>query len=722
MTPQRFQEIERLFHAALDRPDEERLAFINAACGNDTELHRELMALLDSEGKAETHLNSLVRGAAASLDEQSPGADVGRQIGPYTLIREVGRGGMGVVYQALRSDGEFFQTVALKLVKRGMDTDHILRRFRAERQILATLSHPNIASLLDGGTTDDGRPYFVMEYIEGKPLLKYCQGKDVAQKLELFRAICAATHHAHQRKVIHRDLKPGNVLVTGEGTPKLLDFGIAKLHMPELMGGEGPLATTGSFQMLTPEYASPEQIRGEAVTAAADVYSLGVILYEMLAGRRPPKSETRPPRPSLQTPGLGRDLDNIIVKAMQPDPGRRYQSAIALSEDVGRYQANETVEARGEEFRDRARHLVRRSGRIAVAVVLGLILVATSVVASRRYQAARPPKTLADQVLMEMYLRANDLMAQDPRLKDWPGGIPAQFLEAMKLLEQVTSREPTFPGAWTQLSEAYRYGTEFDGAHRDMWRQKAKAAALQAVRLDAESADAYFILGDIALYEEWDFTAAEKFLKRAVDLNPHMGTALRNYADLLRITGRSEQARSEVDRALSLDPNNARLRLQRGLLLYDVGQCDVARVEADRAAALRANYVAATWLKGLCLEREGRYEEARTLFEKALQETPAEGRIVPAIGHLYAKMGLRENALSVIASLRSLQAKGKKVTYSLGLIYAALGEKERALEELENAWQERDDSLIYMGVEWRFRPIAGEAKFQELLRRLRIRK
>jgi serine/threonine protein kinase len=212
VSQQRFQLLERLFHEALELPASERAAFVRTRAGNDTSLCRDLEALLDSEGRAETHIEDVIGGVAASLPPAAGSqgdADVGLRLGPYTLVREIGRGGMGVVYQAVRTDGEYIQSVAIKLVRPGLHTDAVLQRFRAERQILATLQHPNIAALLDGGTAPDGRPYFVMEFIEGgRPLLEYCRQNNLpeAERLELFRVVCAAVDHAHRKGVIHRDI------------------------------------------------------------------------------------------------------------------------------------------------------------------------------------------------------------------------------------------------------------------------------------------------------------------------------------------------------------------------------------------------------------------------------------------------------------------------------------------------------------------------------------
>ena len=214
-------------------------------------------------------------------------------VGPYRIIREIGRGGMGTVYLAVRDDDQYKKQVAIKLVRRGMDTDFIVDRFRHERQILASLDHPNIARLLDGGTTEDGLPYFVMEYIEGSPINQYCDDRrlSIAERVKLFQTVCSAVQYAHQNLVVHRDIKPSNIIVTPEGVPKLLDFGIAKLLAPDAVG-QTQAATVTMMRPMTPDYASPEQVRGRAITTAADIYSLGVLLYELLTGRRPYRIKT----------------------------------------------------------------------------------------------------------------------------------------------------------------------------------------------------------------------------------------------------------------------------------------------------------------------------------------------------------------------------------------------------------------------------------------------
>ncbi|MDQ3686019.1 MAG: tetratricopeptide repeat-containing serine/threonine-protein kinase, partial [Acidobacteriota bacterium] len=389
MTPERWKQVEEVFQAALDFPIERREAFLDEACGDDAALRQQVEALVDSHDSAGSFIEApAFAGANYTKPDEPTGVMNGRRVGSYKIVREIGRGGMGAVYLAARDDEMFQKRVAIKLVKRGMDTDFILRRFRHERQILANLDHPNIARLLDGGTTDDNLPYFVMEYVEGQPIHHYCDADklSIAERLRLFRRVCAAVAYAHRNQIIHRDIKPGNILVTGEGTPKLLDFGIAKLLNPELASDTFDPTQT-ALRLMTPEYASPEQVRGLQVTTATDTYSLGVLLYEILSGHRPYPplsriphelsrviSEENPERPSavvghadgiLMTGAvkslgaaanpevIGRcrgnvtldalrreiagNLDNIVLKAMCKDPSSRYASVDDFSEDIRRH-------------------------------------------------------------------------------------------------------------------------------------------------------------------------------------------------------------------------------------------------------------------------------------------------------------------------------------------------------------------------------------------------
>src|SRR5688572_2877232 len=288
MAATRRERVDELLRSTLSLPASERETFLAESCGDDLTLKSEVESLLreqsDKGGVASTVNLEPAEG------EQADGGEplIGQRIGAHRIVRELGRGGMGTVYLAVRDDDEFKRRVAIKVIKPGLNSDEIRRRFRTERQILASLDHPNIARLLDGGTTDDGVSYFVMEYVEGMPIDAWCDSRRlrIAERLQLFRTVCSAVHAAHQNLVVHRDIKPGNILVTADGKPKLLDFGIAKLLNPELAGPT--LAPTAEgVRPMTPTYASPEQLKGEPVTTASDIYSLGVLLYFLLTGRRP---------------------------------------------------------------------------------------------------------------------------------------------------------------------------------------------------------------------------------------------------------------------------------------------------------------------------------------------------------------------------------------------------------------------------------------------------
>lgn len=453
MTPDRWQQVKAVLDDALEREGAERATFLAAACQDDDELRQEVESLLVSEAEIgdfiETPVFRILR------DDSAPLA-IGQRLGAYQVVRELGRGGMGSVYLAERADQEFEQRVALKLVRRGMDTDEILRRFRSERQILAHLDHPNIAKLFDGGTTEDGRPYFVMEHVEGRPIDEYCDDKKLTtrERLELFRSVCSAVHFAHQNLIVHRDLKPGNILVTDGGIPKLLDFGIAKL----LDSGQETF-TRVDVRPMTPEYASPEQVRGEAITTASDVYSLGVLLYVLLTGHSPyrpatqdPQSlakaicETEPLRPSSIIGKTGErkrsdgsvaeltpesvskvrdgeehtlrrhltgDLDNIVLMAMQKGPQRRYTSVDQLSNDIARHLQGLPVIARKDTLRYRAGKFVgRHKLGVSLAALFLLLIVGFSVTVTLFWQQAVRERQKAEAIAD---LLQNIFASSDPR-------------------------------------------------------------------------------------------------------------------------------------------------------------------------------------------------------------------------------------------------------------------------------------------------------------------
>ena len=401
MTTGRADRADELFERALALAPGERHAWLTHTCRGDDALRGEVEELL----AAHAHHDGILDRPAVRPAPNRPE----RRIGAYRVVRELGRGGMGVVYLAERDDGQFTRRVALKLLRASPDADELHRRFLAERQILASLVHPNVAQLLDGGVTDGRLPYLVMEYVDGLPITSYCdrQRLTIADRLRLFKDVCAAVHHAHQNLVIHRDLKPGNIMVTGSGQVKLLDFGIAKLLNPGMSAVEVPITRT-ELRIMTPEYASPEQMRGDPLSTASDVYALGVVLYELLAGRRPYRLTSPAPAelarvvceqdPDLPSTAIGRDspgapsidelsaarhtiperlrgelrgdLDAMVLMAMRKEPGRRYGSVALLAQDIDRVLTGMPVLAHRDTAAYRTRKFLRRHKVIVGAGVI----------------------------------------------------------------------------------------------------------------------------------------------------------------------------------------------------------------------------------------------------------------------------------------------------------------------------------------------------------------
>jgi serine/threonine protein kinase/predicted Zn-dependent protease len=439
--PEKWEQVKELFALALEHEPAERSRFLRQACAGDDRLRVEVESLLSSFDDADTFLEDC---PAADLLTKQSRAIAGKKIGAYRIVREIGRGGMAVVYLGERDDQSYRKQVAIKMVKPGIDTEQILQRFRNERQTLAALDHSNIVKLLDGGSTEDGLPYLVMEYVEGLPIDQYCDlhTLSIDERLPLFRQVCSAVQYAHENLVIHRDLKPGNILIAKGGVPRLLDFGIAKLLNPGLT--QVPLATRTGWRPMTPEYASPEQIRGRAITTAADVYSLGVLLFELLTGHRPYRAavgqsflemerlvcETEPEKPSvvvsrmeektsahgaaptvvtpelvstqrgLRPPELRRrlrgDLDTIVLKAIRKEPGRRYSSVEEFSQDIERYLTGMPVLARKSTIAYRGGRFLRRH-KESLATALTLLILVATLVGTSHFLFQRPNPNLTDK-------------------------------------------------------------------------------------------------------------------------------------------------------------------------------------------------------------------------------------------------------------------------------------------------------------------------------------
>jgi serine/threonine protein kinase len=429
MTPQRWQLLQQLFDRGVPLDHDARLRMLLAECGDDALLTDQVLSMLRAHDGATDFERQVEEAIGGTLE--APDFAAGQMIGRFRIVRLLDRGGMGAVYLAERADDQYQQQVALKVVTRNLLHGDLSQRFRAERQILARLNHPNIARLLDGGHTPDGTPYIVMEYIEGLRIDHYCEQNRLSTqaRLRLIQQVCAAIHYAHQHLIVHRDLKPANILVTKDGVPKLLDFGIAKLLDPQQAADFAPI-TRFRDRVLTPEHASPEQLRGERVGTVSDVYSLGVLMYELLTGRHPYKLANRSlyeieraiceqlhvsPSAGVQTGAretgssrlralareLAGDLDNIVLKAMQHQPERRYASAAALAQDIQNYIERRPVHARPDTLIYRSRQFIRRN-TVAVISVACVLLLTTALIgfytmqlAAERYAAERVRQTAA---------------------------------------------------------------------------------------------------------------------------------------------------------------------------------------------------------------------------------------------------------------------------------------------------------------------------------------
>jgi len=660
----RFDEVDALFSEALAIDPAERAAFLDARCGGDRELRAAVERLLaaaedEEEGDPLRPGGALDAGLWTELaGEIDAGSDLahdladgladelspGDRVGPYRVEDEIGRGGMAVVYRARRVDGGFEQQVALKLIKRGVDTLEVLRRFAQERQILASLDHPDIARLLDGGVTADGRPYFALELVAGHPIDRWCddRGLSLRARLRLFLGVCRAVQHAHRRLVVHRDLKPSNLLVTAEGRVKLLDFGIAKLVDPEPWPEVAP-TTRATLRMLTPEYASPEQVRGEPVTTATDVYQLGLLLYELLTGRRALQLEAAtpaaleraicerdptPPSTAVTRPtgisgmGGGRsyrarlrrlkrslrgDLDNIVLTALRKEPERRYGSAGELAADVERYLDGRPVMARRDTLGYRTVKFARRH-RWALAAAAAVVLAAVALTAVYTVNLARERDRAQREA--ERSARIAEALSELLLVAD-PDRAQAETIPARTLLDRgvVAVRRDLAGQPDLRASLLHVLGRAYSemGLNQRAVELLEEALALRRELLGDDHRETAAVLGDLgqARFQAGDLAAAGALLERALALEEResaagggdpvaLGRVLARLANLHKRTGDLEASRSLFERALAvlipaLGPGHdqvGRTRNHYGLLLDALGDTEGARRELEASLAI----------------------------------------------------------------------------------------------------------------------------------------
>ena len=629
MSPERWEQISDVLNDALEVPIAQRDAYLDGVCARDTELRREVESLIEAHEEASSRVPWPFGGARVPKIEQLADHELGptapshravpERVGPYRIEQRLGEGGMGTVYRAVRADREFEQRVAVKILRADLLDGEWVQRFRAERQILARLEHANVARLIDGGTTENGRPYLVMEYIEGQPLDRYCDRQDISleRRLELFRKICAAVHVAHQNLIVHRDLKPANILVGEDGEPKLLDFGIAKLLQPR-ESVHTLVATLPGMGPMTLSHASPEQIRGQTITTASDVYSLGVVLYELLAGRLPYPAadgydlqqmateicELESPPPSSVTTYASRwqrrltgDLDMICLKALRKEAEHRYASAEQLANDLRRYQRRLPVIAQGDAWRYRSAKFLRRH-RLAVAaaalittLTAGFII--TLLVQRQQIQQKQRSSQEVARLMIDLFdnadpdralgerLTARELLdrgarSMQGRLDDEPE-VRATLLET---LGQVYRKLGLLAEAEPLLEEALELRRDTRGP-----RDPVTAETLRQL------GDRDFSAGHYA-------RAEQRFREALVSLGARPGAPLAltlgGIARTLRAQGDLDAASDHFDRALEAgraslddeDPVIARILQGRAGLEQEQGDLQAAQESLERALAI----------------------------------------------------------------------------------------------------------------------------------------
>lgn len=732
----RWHRADAIFEAALDLPPEERSGHVLVACGDDGELRALVERLLANAETAAMDLEPggglqgpLLQGLARELDEEirnqevrDESAAVGQVVGRYRLLREVGRGGMAVVFLAERADGQFQQEVALKLIQEGILTDEARRRFDQERQILALAQHPNIARLLDGGVDAAGRPYFAMEHVCGRPIDRYADEEELSvnERLELFLQVARAVEYAHRSLVVHRDIKPSNILVDAEGQVKLLDFGIAKL----LDADAAAPVTRSDARVMTPVYASPEQIRGGQITTASDVYQLGLLLYELLTGRGPYHlkdagpvelaraiCEEEPTRPSTAIrrtaegpagPGgstarlrreLSGDLDNVILMALRKEPERRYGSVERLRDDIERYLEDRPVRARPDTFTYRAGKFLRRhrapvvTAAAAAFLIVALALFYTLRLAEERDRArlAAVEATQVSDFLRELFevsaptrSRGEEITARQlldrgaRRIEAELEGQPEVQANLMTLMGDVYRQLALYPEARPLLEEALVLRQETSEESRLRLAETLQAfARLEEAEGQLDSA--------LALYDE-------ALLLRETELggeHPDVAASLDGRGRIRALLGEHEAAIADQERALGiLEASLGATAPEVGLVLRDLGES----LEAAREHALsRARLERAVAILGAAFEPDHPHiAEARVILAEALRFTGESARAREQY----------ELALPVIETVYGPDhPEVAEVLHKLGNLLVALEDLPAALPRLERALAIREAAL-----------------------------
>jgi eukaryotic-like serine/threonine-protein kinase len=689
MRAERWRRVEELYHAAMEQEENQRAAFLERSCSGDQALRAEvesLIAYAEQTGRIIDQPAIEVVAAAMAEGIRAEGgitADkmIGARIAQYRIVEKLGVGGMGDVYRAVRADEQFEKQVAIKLVRQGLATEFVYARFRKERQILAGFEHENIARLLDGGTTEEGHPYFVMELVEGKPIDDYCDERKLgtAARIDLFQSVCSAVQYAHQRLVVHRDIKPSNILVTADGVPKLLDFGIAAILSPE---NDTPAAdpTVTAQRMMTPQFASPEQLRGKVITTATDVYSLGVVLYTLLTGHLPYRLDTKSPydlahaicevEPEKPSTAVGHsermaerngetrrvtaeqvsscrntspeklrrelsgDLDQILLKALRKEPQRRYASAQDFAEDLRSYTLGLPVSARRGTFSYRSGKFIKRNKlSLSAAAIFALVLLAGAVAIVREARIARIQQANAERHFDTLRKLTNSLLFEfHDSIETLPGSTKARELvvrRALEYLDQIAVEAPNDPATLSDLAAGYErigkiIGAEHfahlggAGAPQQTMGFLEKALAIRQRLVEANPSDLSLQLDRLRTMK---LVGNAKFALGDLDGALAFAEQRLKIEEQLAANHDSEDLRSETWQTL----------INLGAIKIEVGDDGPAADYERRALAMsqtmlvknpanlrmrRRAGVSDDWL-GKALMLEGKYAEASSEFEKA---------------------------------------------------------------------------------------------------------
>lgn len=702
MNSEQWLKVKEIFNAATELPHDARLAFIHERCADNPELINELIQLLESHEQAGDFIEHPALVASPELLEES-GQDFwkGKRIGHYRVLREIGRGGMGMVLLGARDDDQYKKRVAIKILRRGMNSDDLLRRFRNERQILASLEHPHIARLLDGGMTEDGSPYFVLEYIEGEQLDKYCDEHRLStnQRLLLFRTICEVVQYAHQNLIVHRDLKPSNILVTAQGEPKLLDFGIAKILNPDLASQSYALTATQA-RFLTPEYASPEQIRGRNVTTVSDVYSLGVLLYRLLTGHAPYRlansspqeierliCETEPEKPSTainrteeintdhgsskitpelvsrardeqQPEALRRqlrgDLDNIVLMALRKEPERRYSSAAQLAEDIERYMNGLPIIARKDTFRYRASKFINRNKIGVAATALVFLLLAGGIIAvAWQARRAEHQRARAERRFNEVRRLSHSLLFEiHDSVQNLAGSTPTRQLiisRALEYLDGLDDESGDDPSLRREIATAYD-----------------KIGDIQGNPYSANLGDTEGAL--VSFHKAINLLQAIKDDPNTLETNMELGRAYRSLGDVFELKGDITESINQYRHSLSIfeqlgaaQPNDMAV-LDELARAYGALGDGLSRTDQDEERAQR--YQQALQIAQNLLARHP--DDAKTRRSVAIDLLKVAG--VKTVNQNEAQADLRR-AIEILEALSAADPNNAKARREVGFAY-----------------------------------------------------